>query len=267
MAKTAVLVFFYFGEKSYMNRLAQETVPVGKALEGYDKAILLRHKTEVEGYDLSPKAAALADVEDLPTRENFVKYLDQLGKEGFTVDVFIFSHGLTDRFTTSKGEYGQNRPIRAPYIEEHVAPLNLRMVWQCNCYGSSLNDTWKKLGAKVTAGSRFVNFYPTRFRGFIKRWNKGVAFGTAITKSDTKMSHAPVQGYMLIDAVDRLEKWNGKIRQVPSILSRRSAAKQYFEGCWLDPGEWFEGKSGRQNMNMSSHMIVLGDRKITKSSV
>ena len=34
MSKRASLVHFYFGEESYLNRLAQETVPVGLAREG-----------------------------------------------------------------------------------------------------------------------------------------------------------------------------------------------------------------------------------------
>lgn len=267
MTRTASLVFFYFGESSYMNRLAQETVPLYHALEGYDHTVLLRHETDIGPFELSEAAEQAATVLDLPTKENLVKYLNELGDAGYVVDLYIFSHGWKDLFCTSKGTYGDNETVTQKYIEKHVKPLKLRAVWQCNCYGSTMNDCWRNLGALVSAGSRFVNFYPTRFKKFVKAWKSGETFGYAVTKSDTKASHTPVQMYLPMDAMARQDEWDGGLFGAAKILGRTKESQQYFEACWLDPGEWQEGKSGRQNMNHSSYMVVEGDRQVTKSTV
>lgn len=269
--KTAALVFFYFGEDSYISRLAQETVPTHNALTGYDKAVLLRHETDIHVGDctieLSEAAEKKADVVDTPTAENFVKYLDGLGREGYVVDLYIFSHGWDGQFRVSKGTYGDNSTLTAKYIEDHVDPMKLRMVWGCHCYGSTLNDTWRRLGARVTAGSRFVNFYPTRFKGFVKRWLRGEPFSACVAKSDTKATHTPVQLYLHADAIARAKKWDGNPFKAMSILGKSKAAKDYFTNCWIDEDEWQEGKSGKQNMNYSSRMLISGDRKTTKNTV
>jgi len=181
--KTASLVFFYFGEKSYMDRLAQEAVQLRKALQGYDKQVLLWHQTSFGPFELSQAAADLADVQDIPTKENLVKYLNELGDEGYVVDLYIFSHGSNKSFRVSKGTYGDNGKVGAKYLEDNVRPLKLRMVWGCNCYGSTLLTTWRNLGAKVCAGARYVNFYPNAFNNFVTRWLKEESFGTAVSRS------------------------------------------------------------------------------------
>lgn len=265
MAKQASLVFFYFGEDSYVKRLAQETVPLHLAMEGYNKTILLSHSTSFGPFQLSEKDQARATLVDLPTKANFVKYLDQLGKEGFVVDVFIFAHGWTNKFLASKGEYGDDDYISDKFIEANVSPLKLRAVWQCNCYGSTLNDTWTKLGAKVSAGSKFVNFYPTRFKGFVQKWNDGAEFGVAIKESDTKLVYTPVQVYIPVDAAIRAKEWGGDILKAASVLGSGEAAKAYFTECWLGK-DWAEGKSGKENMKMSSAMLIAGDPAVTRST-
>lgn len=266
---TASLVFFYFGESSYVNRLAQETVPLHKALTGYDRTVLLRHETDIGSgnlkIELSEKAEQAADVVDLPTRENLAKYLNELGAEGYVVDLYIFSHGSKDCFRVSNGTYGDNSIVTQGWLEARVKPLKLRVVYQVNCYGSTMNDLWRKLGAKVTAGSQYVNFYPTRFRGFINEWLAGSRFGAAVYRSDTALVHTPVQAYMLADAAGRLKEWDGNAWQATRVLGDNEHAKRYFTECWLNEGEWVDGQSGKQNMNNSSKMILEGQRKLTKA--
>lgn len=262
---TASLVFFYFGESSYVNKLAQETVPVWRALEGYDRTVLLRHEVDFGNFELSERAEQLATTVDIPTRENLAKYLNLLGQEGHeAVDVYIFSHGWTNRFRCSNGTYGDNGTVSQAYLEREVQPLNLRMVWQCNCYGETMNDLWVKLGAKAAAGSRFVNFYPTRFKRFAKLWADGETFGAALYKSDTKLVHTPVQIYIPADAAARAKEWDGNLWQATKILGKNDHAKRYFSSCWIGD-DYVDSKSGRENMNHSSKMIVAGNRKITKS--
>lgn len=262
--KTASLVFFAFGEDSYINRLAHETVPLWLGLEGYDRSVLLQHETKVGPFALSASDSKYATVVDIPTKENLVRHLNDLA-EFDAVDVFVFSHGWTNKFRTSNGSYGDNTTVTGSYLEANVQARNLRAVWQCNCYGSTLNDTWIKLGAKAVAGSRFVNFYPTRWSGFIKAWREGVPFGEAVLTSDTKLVHTPVQIYIPADAMSRLKEWDGTVFQAPTVLGKSEAAERYFRTCWLGD-DWQEGKSGAQNMNYSSWMIVGGDRALRKES-
>ena len=265
MPKTASLVFFYFGENSYVNRLAQETVPVHKALDGYDKTVLLRHETEVAGFDMSPKAAKAATIEDIPTKENLAKYLNQLGDEGYEVDVFIFSHGWNNNFRSSNGTYGDNGFVTQSYLEKNVRPLKIRMVWQCNCYGSTMNDCWNNLGAKASGGSKFVSFYPTRFSGFMKHWKDGKRFGASLTKSDTKLVHTPAQAFMVVEAARRAKEWDGNAWQATQVLGNNDHAYRFFHDCW-NGDDTPKGLSGKQIMNDSSLMLVEGNRNITKNS-
>jgi hypothetical protein len=269
--KTASLVFFYYGEDSYINRLAQETVPIHHSLTGYDKTVLLRHETDINAgdlkFELSEKAEQKADVLDLPTAANFVKYLDELGQQGYVVDLFIFSHGWIDQFRVSKGTYGDNATITAKYIEAHVKPLKLRMVWGTNCYGSTLNDTWRHLGARVCSGARYVSFYPTQYKNFITSWLDGESYGTCVSKAVTKLIRTPVQIYIPADAATRAAEWGGNVFKAATVLGKTQAAEDYFRACWLDGDEWQEGMSGKQNMNYSSVFLIEGDRSTTKKTV
>lgn len=265
--KTASLVWFYMGEESYLTRLAQETVPVWRALEGYDHQVLLRFETDIGPFELSKAAERRADVLDIPTHENLVAQLNDLAARGYVTDLYIFSHGIADAFFASRGDYGDNVWLRQGYIESRVPnPLKLRMVWQCNCYGSTMNDLWRKLGARATAGSRFINFYPTRFKNFAKRWQRGETFGAALHRSDTKAIHTPVHAYIAADAMASRKKWGG----CPfgrTVLGRHECAQRYFEDQWMNSGDWCPGQTGKQNMNYSSRMIVSGNRRVTRDLV
>ena len=273
MAKTASLVFFYFGEDSYINRLAQETVPTWLALDGYDHSVLLRHETDVNlgdcKFELSEKAEQMADVIAPPTRQNLADQLNRLGEEGYdAVDIFIFSHGWKDSFLCCKegGEYGDNATVKQSWLEPRVKPLNIRMVWQCNCYGSTMNDMWRNLGAKAAGGSKFVNFYPTRFKKFIKLWRRGETFSGALYRSDTKLVHTPVQLYILGDAAARTEKWDGNLWQAARVLGNNDHSRRYFRECW-NGDDVPEGKSGKQIMNDSSKMLIAGNRRLRRDPV
>ena len=262
MAKTASLVFFYFGEDSYVRALAQETVPVWRALEGYDKTVLLRHEIDLGPFELSERAEKRADVLDIPTKEHLAKYLNELGDEGYDVDLFIFSHGLPNKFVVSNGEYGDSSMVTQNWLEANVRPLNLRMVWQCNCYGSTLNDCWRNLGAKVTGGAKYVNFYPTRFKGFIEGWQQGQSFAGACSRSDTKWVHTPAQVFIMADAATRANVWGGSPLSALGVLGNNEHSRRYFRECWLGD-DVPDGKSGKQIMNDSSKMLIEGDRNLT----
>ena len=100
--KSASLVYFYFGD-SYLTTLGQETVPVGLALEGYDRSVLLHFDTKAGPFEVSKADEKNASVIDTPTIDHMISQLDDLRKSGYTVDLFMFTHGSEDLFRTTKG--------------------------------------------------------------------------------------------------------------------------------------------------------------------
>lgn len=262
MSKTACILFHYFGEKSYVVQLAQDTVPLNLALREYDKTVLLRHAVEAGPFEVSRKAVKMASVVDLPTRENLVRYLNELGEEGYLVDLYIFSHGYPGRFISSRGTYGDSTVVSGQYLEAKVKPLRIRAVWQCNCYGASMNATWRKLGAQVTAGSRYVNFFPTRYRQFARSWVRGTPFAGALGVSETT-SRFWVYFYIVKDALAQRKVWGGSLWNFWRVLGRGKAARDYFTLRWGSP-EFPEGQSGAEHMIWTSEMLVEGRPLTTK---
>ena len=260
--KSASLVYFYFGD-SYLTTLGQETVPVGLALEGYDRSVLLHFDTKAGPFEVSKADEKNASVIDTPTIDHMISQLDDLRKSGYTVDLFMFTHGSEDLFRTTKGVYGENAWVSSGYFESKVAPLDLRAVWQCNCYGATWNETWSKLGAKVSAGTQFVNFYPNRFGGFMRRWTDGATFADALAESDTAAIRTAAQTFILGDALSRLKEWNGTVFSAPTILGKNKASERYFTQCWLE-SDYDPKLSGKGNMNRASEMIVEGNRALTR---
>lgn len=263
---TASLIFFYFGEDSYLTRIAQETMPLHLAMEGYDRTVLLHHETQVGPFTLSQEAICEVTVRDIPTKENLVRQLNDLRRSGHTTDVFLFTHGGQENIRVSKGAYGDNGVCFTTYIEEHVPePLKLRAVWGVNCFGASWNPLWRRLGARIAGGPRYVNFYPTRFRGFIKAWNDGQTYGEALKASDTDLSRLPAQSYILLDALEHLHEWNGNVLEAATVLGDNKASKRYFNRCWPSIDlPVMEDMSGKERMKFSSHVVTSGDRTVTR---
>ena len=66
--------------------------------------------------------------------------------------------------------------------------MPIRAVYQMNCYGQTFNETWLSLGAKVTCGARYVNFYPNQFNKFASEWKKGdVDFAEALRELEHRV--------------------------------------------------------------------------------
>lgn len=255
--KTASIVFFYFGDSPFVS-LAQETVPVGMALEGYDRSVLLHFETKIGPFDISKSDEKHATVVDKPTTANLIAQLADLKKEKYSVDLFLFAHGGPKTIRTSAGAPGENDTASIGQIKDSVKPLNMNAVWQCNCWGSSWNSTWRKLGAKVSGGTRSVNFYPARFGSFMKSWKGGSPFGEAIEGSDSAAIRTAAQAWILAQAMSKKKEWGGNIFDSMTVLGKNEASEKYFRTCWLG-SDWVNGKAGTENMNISSEMILDGD--------
>lgn len=274
--KSASLIFFYYGDSKYTT-LGQETVKLKKAMEGYDFKVLLKAETLPSWADLSEKDEKLANIKDLPTKANLFKYLKQLAADGYYIDLFIFSHGWKERFKALPGtklsDCDGGDCVRASDITAELSAsqtgftvIPIRMVWGTNCYGQTLGETWRSVGAKTTAGARYVQFYPNAFGNFIDDWNKGnVSFESAVGTSDTNAVRTVTQTYIsLVHAPSTNKQW-GKCPFGSTVLGDKPCARDYFDEMWLSNGEWQANKSGKDNMNHSSFMFRGGDKHLTKN--
>lgn len=271
---TASLVYFYYGDSAFIT-LAQETLHLKKAMSDYGTKILLKDDYLPNMVDLSNADEKEADVVDLPTRENFFKYLRQLAAEGNMIDLWIFSHGSPGAMLSSRGQHGTQDYIRAADIQAELSPektgltqMPIRMIWSTLCFAETLNQAWLSVGTKVVGGSRFVNYYPNQFRTFSEEWNKGnVSYATAVSRSDNAASRTLVQTYMLANALKTRGTWGG-CRIGKTVLGVDPCAKDYFTTIWHHPADkWRDDMSGKENMNFSSEKIIVGQQSLRKSDI
>lgn len=268
----ASVVFFYFGDSKYTT-LAQETVKLKLAMEDYKQVVLLKHDEIPNFWDLSTKDEKLADVITKPTNQNLVNHMIELAQDGYMIDLFVFSHGWTNKFRTSQGTHGQNDSFGTTDILSEfsssrtgLTQMPIRMVYGVNCYGKTMAPTWREIGAKVTAGARYVNFYPNQFGKFANEWNKGnVTFENAVKASDTATTRTLVQTYIsVVHAPSTKGQWGG----CPFgrfVLGDHDCAREYFTDQWLSSSEWQSNKDGKDNMNYSSKMFIGGEKTLTKN--
>lgn len=111
------------------------------------------------------------------------RLLDALVSEaqrGRTTDLIVLGHGTTEKLflkVTPHLRGGASQSIRSLLTDARargVANLTLRMVYMCNCFGSTVNDDWLAIGAKVSIGSQQLDMMPepmTTF--FIHNWLAG----------------------------------------------------------------------------------------------
>lgn len=267
----ASLIFFYYGDSKYTT-MGQESLKLKKAMDGYKHKVLLKHESLPSWADISEKDEKLANIKDIPTTANLFKHLIQLAKDGYYIDLYIFSHGLTGEFRTSKGTSGSVDCVTVEDIKRELDPsktgfakMPIRAIWGTNCYGASMGEAWRSVGAKATAGARYVNFYPNSYGNFIEDWNTGTTpFSKAVSDSGTAGVHTLTQTYILGDAITKRKQWGG-CSFGKTVLGDDDCARDYFDTMWLGKGEWQAGKSGKENMNHSSAMLIGGDGSITKN--
>ena len=215
--------------------------------------------------DLSEGDEKKANVILPPTKNNFFDQIKDLADKGYFIDIYIFSHGWNDQFGPKNND---SQVITAADITSRLSGNKnpIRTVWGTNCYGSTLASEWHSVGAKTVAGARFINYYPNSFGNFIGDWNKGnVSFNNAVSNSDTSFVRTSTQTYILGDSTATRNQWGG-CPLLQTVLGSNECAKDYFVTQWLDNSEWQNGKSGKDNMNHSSTMIISGDKNLTKNS-
>lgn len=254
---TASVVHYFFGEESYLVDLAQSVgIPLDAAIDGYDETVLL--------HDGKPMLQDRPTVtQGKATRAAFTRAISDLLARHDFVDVFVFSHGSPGGSFLSLGKSkGSPVAVTAGYLRDSLAEDvktaqgKLRLVYQMHCFGNDLSPLWAELGAQVVLGSRGVNFYPTRWPGFAKRWSSGQEVGKAVRQSVTGLAEAPIKGWILFDAASKLKAWGGRAVDAVQVLGSGDPSKDYFAAVWPTV-PWAE--SGLESMRASSETVIVGD--------
>lgn len=270
--KSASLIYFNYGENSEFTKFFQDTLHVKKAMEGYQRVVLIKPNELPSWADLSEADEKNADVILPPTKDNFFNQIKDLAAKGYHIDIYIFSHGWNDQFGPKNNDAqvitSADITTRLSRLSTLFTTMPIRTVWGTNCYGSTLATEWHGVGAKTVAGARYVNFYPNSYGNFIGDWNKGnVSFNNSVSGSDTSLVRTAVQTYILGDATLTRGEWGGcPLLSGITVLGNHACAKDYFVTEWIDASEWKSSMSGKDNMNNSSTMIITGDKGLTKSS-
>ncbi len=127
--------------------------------------------------------------DDACKRANLLDTLVTETQSGNTIDIVVLGHG-TREWLGLKGEAltgGQSGNIRTLMQEaagRGCPSLNIRLVYMCNCYGSTVNDDWLAIGAKASVGSRRINYLPEPMTTvFLQLWVEGKSAGDAAVHS------------------------------------------------------------------------------------
>ncbi len=152
--------------------------------------------------------------DNLCSRSQLLNALVIETKKNRTIDLIVLGHGSSEnlvmkiRPNLSGGPRGNIRSLRPAAQRRGVTKLNLRMVYMCNCFGSTLNDDWTAIGAKASVGSRMNDYMPepmTTF--FIHNWLSGqkvkdaaknayratIPFYVAVYPPTTKIRHKKIK--------------------------------------------------------------------------
>lgn len=118
--------------------------------------------------------------DNLCSRSQLLNALVAETKKNRTIDLIVLGHGSSENLVMKKrpnltgGASGNIRSLLTDAQRRGVNRLNLRMVYMCNCYGSTLNDDWIDIGAKASVGSKMNDYMPepmTTF--FVHNWIAG----------------------------------------------------------------------------------------------
>ena len=251
--KTASVIFHYTGD-SYLVSLMQEIIPLNRAVRDYDKVVLLKQDNDLGFVEVSRRVEMRSDVR-APTKKELVSSLKELTKAGYTIDLFVFGHGVPEAFSVL-GEDGETREwLTGAELRKDLgkSKIRLRLVWQCNCYAASLGDDWLHVGAKVAVGAVGVNFYPNRFLPFSRVWSKKQSAETCKRIADRTMHRGIVNTALALKAIAEEVDLTSEV-EVHAFLHRHW-------GVTAEPGQGlFEA------MKTQSRVVLAGDSEVSQKT-
>lgn len=184
-AKPAALVVFLenVGHVAGADLPAWATAAVDWVAEEYVK-LALRALGAHRRYD---RVAVLED--EHATGPELAQALLRLSRT-HRVDLLLLAHGLPGQVVGYCGRHLVGPETFAALRAAHAADpaaLDLRIVWQMNCYGASLVPLWVELGADAVNGSVGVNWLPEPSLSlFMRAWLAGRPFSEAVARSNDR---------------------------------------------------------------------------------
>ena len=260
--KTACLTIFHFeGDSMVYNLIQNAQVNLQHCIDGFDKSIMLKEDFNAVGQTKPTEVLK-------PNKVIFLNKLVELTNEGYRTTVRIFTHGKDQAICVNNGLYITPQDLLDAKKETKHGIFTIDSVYGCHCNGSSFNKTWIDIGAIVSGGARDTNFYPNQANKFHTEWEKGnVTFKDALKNSDTESSRTVMQALIAADAASQLfpKDWD-KCPIGSTVLGDKPCAKSYFTARWGLGNVWQAGKSGKENMNYASDMLVAG-QNVTKNTI
>jgi hypothetical protein len=280
--KKASVIYSHWGDSKFRTLFQESQINLANVIEPYHRSILLSHDSMPDWMDGNGKARQLASEVKAPTLQNLAATLESLADQGYTIDLFVFSHGRPEEFVGTNGAYSNPVDMVSSEIRKLAqsgssytgyASLPIRIVYQMNCYGSTMNDDWRAIGATAAMGSKWINFKINTFNSFAKAWTGGSTFREAIAELDSKSAWTVVDLLILADALDTRNdglrdhgrSWSGcPALPVPqTVLGKHSCAQDYFVARWSEtPNEWVNGENGKNFMRLSSTVLTSGNTSI-----
>jgi hypothetical protein len=156
------------------------------------------------------------------TRANLKKALidESVNPQTSAIDLYVYGHGGDGRLilhngaTLTGGVNGNIRSLLTEARSDRGSSFNfkLRLVYMCNCYGSTVNADWVAIGARASVGSAFNNYMPepmitTFINGFV---NNNVPARTA---ADNAWNIARAL-YTLVPTYQDVEPQNGNLNKI-----------------------------------------------------
>jgi hypothetical protein len=111
------------------------------------------------------------------TRQSLLDTLVEQNLADRQIDLVVLGHGSPDTLYLHADERLTSALIRSLRDDAHgkgLDNLGIRMVYMCNCYGSSTNAAWLAAGARTSVGSRELNYMPEPMTTyFLNDWLAG----------------------------------------------------------------------------------------------
>jgi hypothetical protein len=118
------------------------------------------------------------------TRQRFFESIRHAARNEKIVDVLLFAHGMSELVAFHGGHVCDGEIYYELFSRGGEA---VRMVYQMNCFGASLNDDWLQAGANGVTGPVGYNIFPTiHMPEYLKRWCRGEDMCTAAHKAYRK---------------------------------------------------------------------------------
>jgi GH24 family phage-related lysozyme (muramidase) len=165
-------------KKQIANYVNQKIIDATDSLLESAELLLNRFNTAVPKY--YGKVIILRD--STASYNDLKNALIQQTENNNIIDLFILTHGSGDYISVKGGI--NSKKINAIKMANGNKPIRLRAVYMMNCVGSSLNQAWLDIGAKVVSGTKKNNYLPEPTVFFMWRnWKNGQTFQDAVTNA------------------------------------------------------------------------------------